>query len=71
MSASEYNAMIPRNIEKAIQARGLKNCAVAEKAGYSNQQFSDMLNGRKIIKPCDIVAISGALGIGVGELFSA
>lgn len=71
MSTAEYNAMIPSNIEKAIRARGLKNCAVAAKAGYSNQQFSDMLNGRKIIKPSDIVAISCALEISVGDLFRA
>jgi len=69
LSASKYNAMLPINIACAIKVRGMKNSAVAERAGFSAQQFSDMLNGRKIIKPCDILAISDAIGISVGDLF--
>lgn len=69
MSASKYNVMLPVNIACAIKARGMKNNAVAERAGFSAQQFSDMLNGRKIIKPCDILAISDAIGVSVGDLF--
>ena len=70
MNASKYNIMLPRNIAKTIKELGLKNSAVAEKAGYTSQQLSDMLNGRRIIKPCDILAISDALGVGVEELFA-
>lgn len=69
MNASKYNVMLPVNIACAIKVRGMKNNAVAERAGFSAQQFSDMLNGRKIIKPCDILAISDAIGISVGDLF--
>lgn len=69
MNVSLYNAMLPVNISCAIKARGMKNNAVAERAGFSAQQFSDMLNGRKIIKPCDILAISDAIGVSVGDLF--
>lgn len=70
MNASSYNAMLPVNIACAIKIRGMKNSAVAERAGYTKQQFSDMLNGRKIIKPCDILAISNAIGVDVGDLFA-
>ena len=58
MNATKYNAMLPINIACEVKARGMKYGAVAERAGFSKQQFSDMLNGRKIIKPCDILAIS-------------
>lgn len=71
MNVSKYNAALPANIEKEIERQGLKNSAVAKKAGYSAQQFSCMLNGRKIIKPCDILAISEALGVSVNDLFGA
>lgn len=70
MNAKKYNAMLPVNIACEVKARGMKYGAVAARAGFSKQQFSDMLNGRKIIKPCDILAISGALGMDVGELFT-
>lgn len=70
MNAEKYNMVIPKNVSRLIQERGLRHGAVAEWAGFTKQQFSDMLNGRKIIKPCDIVAIADALGVSVGDLFS-
>ena len=69
MTIAKSNTPLPFNISCAIKARGMKNNAVAERAGFSKQQFSDMLNGRKIIKPCDILAISDAIGVNVGDLF--
>lgn len=70
MNAEKYNAGVPDNISKLIIARGLKKGAVAERAGFSKQQFSDMLNGRKIIKLCDVIAIAKALSVGVDDLFT-
>ena len=69
MSISDYNMTIPKNIEALIKERGLKQNAVATWAGFSKQQFTDMLNGRKIIKACDAMAIANALGVPVGDLF--
>lgn len=69
MSVKDYNCVIPNNIDRIIRERGLKQCAVAEKAGYSKAQFSAMLNGRKIIKPCDAVAIADVLGVEMNELY--
>ncbi len=69
MSIAECNAIVPGNVARIIEKSGLKQNAVAERAGFSKQAFSDMLNGRKIIKPCDVIAISDALGVGVNELF--
>lgn len=70
MTIAESNAMLAVNIMNAIKAHGMKNTAVAERAGFSAQKFSDMLNGRKIIKPCDILAISKALDVDVADLFA-
>jgi len=47
MRAVEFNANVPANIIRLLEERGLKQGAVAGWAGYSKQQFSDMLNGRK------------------------
>lgn len=70
MKAKDYNIVLPRNILKIINSRGLKQGAVADKAGYSKQQFSDMLNGRKIIKPCDALAIAKTLGVTMNDLYA-
>ncbi len=70
MSVKDYNLVLPQNIIRIINDRGMKQCAVANKAGFSKQQFSDMLNGRKIIKPCDALAIADALEITMNELYA-
>lgn len=44
--------------------------AVAEKAGFSKQQFNSMLNGRRIIKPCDAVVIANVLGVEMNDLYA-
>ena len=70
MLNANYNATLPQNIIRIIDMRGLKQYAVAEKAGLSKQQFSNMLNGRKIIKPCDAVAIADALEVEMNDLYA-
>lgn len=69
MTIAECNAPIPEHVVSIIRKRGLKKIAVAKKAGCTYQEFSYMLNGRKIIKPSDILAISDALGVNVNDLF--
>ncbi len=61
-------AVIP-NIRKIINERGLKQCAVAEKAGYTKQQFNAMLTGRKLITDIDISKIIIALDVDANTLF--
>lgn len=56
-------------IEKVIFEKGLKKQAVAERIGITPQQFSDMLNKRRIIKHTDIIPICDALDITPNELY--
>ena len=69
MNISRCNSIVPLNMMRIIREKGLKQKFIAERAGYSEQQLSDMLNGRKLIKPCDLYAIAGAMDVNVGELF--
>lgn len=69
MPTEKYNLLVPHNIARLIAERGLKQSAVAAWAGYTKQQLSDMLNGRRIIRPCDVMAIAVALEVDVGDLF--
>ena len=54
-----------------IAKKGLRQNAVAKRARLSEQQLSDMLNGRKLIKACDLLPIAEALGVTVDELLAA
>lgn len=56
-------------IKQNMVAKGLYQKAVAERAGFTEQQFSDMLNGRKIIRAGYLPAIAKAIGVSVGDLF--
>ena len=69
MSIAEYNTVLPENMLRIINSRGLKQKAIAKKAGYSAQGFSNMLNGRKLIKPYDIINIANALEVEPNDLF--
>lgn len=68
MTIAEGNAPVPENIKRMIQRKGLIQKAVAERAGFTEQQFSDMLNDRRIIRACDLFRISMALGIEIADL---
>lgn len=62
---------IASGIKRILNDKGLVQKSVARRAGFSEQQFSAMLNGRKIIKAADLVSISEALGVSVNDLFAA
>lgn len=63
------NSIVAPNVEAIITRKCLKQCAVAEKAGYTKQQFNAMLKGRKVIKDTDISRIANALEVEVNDLF--
>lgn len=63
------SACVADNIRLIIKRKGLKNCAVANKAGFSINQFSALLNKRRIIRDVDIIAIANALEVSPNELF--
>ena len=71
MQIAEFNAPAAENISKIIKDKGLKQLYVAEKAGYTPQEFSDMLNGRKLIKVCDIPKLAGVLNVNTGDICMA
>ena len=62
-------SIVADNVSKIIRDRCLKQCAVAAKAGYSKQQFNDMLRGRKLIKDTDISRLASALEVDANTLF--
>ena len=63
------NSIVAPNVKKIISKNCLKQSAVARKAGYSEQQFSAMMNGRKLIKDTDIKNIAAALNVDANALF--
>lgn len=56
-------------IRTAIAQKGLMKRYVAEQSGFTEQQFSDMLNGRKVIKAEYLPAIAKAIGVHISDLF--
>lgn len=60
---------IAHEIKMTIREKGMLQKAVAKRAGFSEQQFSDMLNGRKLILACHVPAIASALGVTPNDLF--
>ncbi|MBR1392662.1 MAG: helix-turn-helix transcriptional regulator [Ruminococcus sp.] len=61
--------IVAENTRRIIEERGLKQKAVAEKAGYTETQFSNLLCGRKVISTEDVIKITKALGVLPNELY--
>ncbi|MDD3404488.1 MAG: helix-turn-helix transcriptional regulator [Hespellia sp.] len=71
MRIANYNSPAAENIAKIIKEKGLKQVYVAEKAGYGKQELNDMLNGRRLIKACDILKLSITLGVTANDIYEA
>lgn len=71
MTISEANSPLSKGIKVIIARKGLKNIYVAERAGFTPQELSDMLNGRRLIKACDVPKLAFAMEVKEGEIYSA
>lgn len=70
MTISEANTPLSKGIQKIIAKKGLKNLYVAEKAGFTSQELSDMINGRRLIKACDVPKLATALEVEAGDIYA-
>lgn len=57
------------NTRRITAEKGLKNKAVAQRIGITEKQFSNLMNGRRIIKDVDVIAIASALDVTPNDLF--
>ena len=62
-------SIVMTNVRRIICERGLKQCAVANKAGYTYQQFNNLMNDRKVVTDEDVVRLTSALDVTPNELF--
>ncbi len=69
MDIAKSNEPLAERILFLIKKSGIKQFVVANRAGYSANEFNAMLNGRKLIRACDIPNIAVALGVDVNELY--
>ena len=69
MNIPSYNHPVAINIIHAIEEKGMKQYVVADRAGFPAQCFNDMLNGRRVIKACDIPRIAAALNLTPNDLY--
>lgn len=68
--SKDTNQPVAGNIQKILEENGIKQGFIAKKANIPETSFSDMLNGRRIIRPCDVVAIAKALSVDASILFA-
>lgn len=64
------NVCVADNIKKIIEVKGMKQVIVAERSGFTANQFCDMLNGRKVIRAEYIPRIANALNCELNDLFA-
>ncbi len=69
MQNSNYKKIV-ENIKKIIEQKGLKQGVVAKRAGFTDQQFSNILCYRKLLRAEYIPSIAHGLGVDVNDLFN-
>lgn len=63
------NLPVTRNIVKIMREDELDEKEIAKRAGYSERELDDMLNGNQIITAFDIMKLYTALGVDANALF--
>ena len=71
MTIAEANEPLATGLKVIIARKGLKNLYVAANAGYTSQELSDMLNGRRLIKACDIPRLTKVLKVTSDDIYAA
>lgn len=62
------NGPLATSLKMIIKSKGIKQSFLAEKVGVSRQTISDIIAGRRIAYPAEIIKISLALGTTPNEL---
>ncbi|MCM1219470.1 MAG: helix-turn-helix domain-containing protein [Lachnospiraceae bacterium] len=57
-------------MRRLIRAKGLKQTFVAEKAGFTDQQLTDILNNRRLLRVEHLEPLARALGVTIETLIS-
>lgn len=71
MTIAEANGPFSIGLKIIISELGFKQVHVAAKAGYKEQDLSDMIRDRKIIKACDLVNLSRVLNVTIDDIYAA
>ena len=69
MAAKNQQSII-NNIRYLIRTKGLKQTFVAEQAGMTDQQLTDILNNRRLLRVEHLEPLARVLGVSVEKLIS-
>ena len=58
------------NIRRLIRTKGLKQTFVAEQAGLTDQQLTDILNNRRLLRGEHLEPLARVLGVTIEALIS-
>lgn len=58
------------NIRRLIRSKGLKQTFVAEQAGFTDQQLTDILNNRRLLRVEHLEPLARVLGVTIETLIS-
>ena len=65
------NGSVAAGINRIINERGYVQRTIAMKSGFSEQQFSDMICGRKVIRADYLIPIARAMHVSIQDIYDA
>lgn len=72
LDIKKSNSVVANQLKKIFSGKGIKQSTIAANSGFTAQELSDMLNGRRLIRVVDIEAILNTLQkyqVDANELF--
>lgn len=66
--SARYDDVI-NNIKLIIEQKGMKQGVVAERAGFTQPEFSNIMRGRKLLRVEHLAKVSNALGVEINDLY--
>lgn len=66
---SESNYPVAENLKRITAERTLSRSAIARGSGLTPKKLSDIINGYRLARPCQILKLAETLEVSVEELF--
>ena len=57
LDIKKSNSIVEKQLRKILLEKGIKQVVFANKSGFTAQELSDMLNGRRLIRVVDMIAM--------------
>lgn len=65
----KLNSSVPDNLKRILKRKGMKQSVFSKALGIPRQRITDIISGRRLVYPSEIMQMAKALDVSPNELF--